>query len=82
MNAKFSRRKALKTGMIVSGTAMAARAQQNNAPAVITNTQTGRKFRGFVRTGANYAVEELRLLPIAPRQIVYEPKRLHPVTPW
>jgi S-(hydroxymethyl)glutathione dehydrogenase/alcohol dehydrogenase len=70
MNAKLSRRKALKAGMIVTGTAMAAQAQQNNAPAVITNTQTGRKFRGFVRTGANYAVEDLRLLPIAPRQMV------------
>ncbi len=40
------------------------------APAVLTGTQTGRPFRGLVRHDATLDVQELRLLPIDPRQVV------------
>src|SRR5262245_27133255 len=40
------------------------------APAVLTNTQTGRPFRGLVRHDTTLDVQELRLLPTDPRQVV------------
>src|SRR4030095_1991326 len=40
------------------------------APAVLTNSQTGRTFRGLVRHDSTLDVQELRLLPIDPRQVV------------
>jgi S-(hydroxymethyl)glutathione dehydrogenase/alcohol dehydrogenase len=40
------------------------------APAVLTGTQTGRTFRGLVRHDSTLDVQELRLLPIDPRQVV------------
>jgi S-(hydroxymethyl)glutathione dehydrogenase / alcohol dehydrogenase len=39
-------------------------------PAIATGTQTGRTFRGLVRHGTTLDVQELRLLPIDPRQVV------------
>src|SRR4029077_4506638 len=40
------------------------------APAILSNVQTGRTFRGLVRQGTTIDVQELRLLPIDPRQVV------------
>jgi S-(hydroxymethyl)glutathione dehydrogenase/alcohol dehydrogenase len=45
-------------------------AQPNQAPAVVTGTQTGRSFRGLVRHASTLDVQEMRLLPIDPRQVV------------
>jgi S-(hydroxymethyl)glutathione dehydrogenase/alcohol dehydrogenase len=73
---RISRRGVLGKGAAAAaGLAFAAQAQQpagppSAAPAIGTNSQTGRQFRAFVRTGTSYGVEELRLLPIAPRQMV------------
>jgi S-(hydroxymethyl)glutathione dehydrogenase/alcohol dehydrogenase len=43
---------------------------QAQAPAIATGTQTGRTFRGLVRHDATLDVQEMRLLPIDPRQVV------------
>jgi S-(hydroxymethyl)glutathione dehydrogenase/alcohol dehydrogenase len=72
-----SRRQALKSGAAALGGgaallagAPAARARNAQAPAVLTGTQTGRSFRGLVRHGTTLDVQELRLRPIDPRQVV------------
>lgn len=73
----MSRRQALKSGAAALGGgaallagAPAARARNAQAPAVLTGTQTGRSFRGLVRHGTTLDVQELRLRPIDPRQVV------------
>ncbi len=53
----------LLTGRQVSG-------QQPGAPAVQRSTNSGRPFRALVRHGTGIAIEDLRLLPIQPRQVV------------
>jgi S-(hydroxymethyl)glutathione dehydrogenase/alcohol dehydrogenase len=45
-------------------------AQAGQAPAVLTGSQTGRRFKGLVRHGTTLDVQELRLLPSDPRQVV------------
>src|SRR5262245_43752152 len=70
-----SRRQALKRGAaaLSGGAAFLAgdaSAQNRQAPAIATGTQTGRPFRGLVRHDATLDVQELRLLPIDPRQVV------------
>jgi S-(hydroxymethyl)glutathione dehydrogenase/alcohol dehydrogenase len=45
-------------------------AQVNRAPAQQTGAVAGRKFRAFVQHGNGVSVEELKLLPIQPRQVV------------
>jgi S-(hydroxymethyl)glutathione dehydrogenase/alcohol dehydrogenase len=45
-------------------------AQSSQAPAVLTGTQTGRSFRGLVRHASTLDIQEMRLLPIDPRQVV------------
>lgn len=70
---KVSRRSLLKKSAVAAGGAAmlggaAASAQQ--APAIAQGAQTGRRFRGFVRYGTGTSIEELRLLPIQPRQVV------------
>jgi S-(hydroxymethyl)glutathione dehydrogenase / alcohol dehydrogenase len=45
-------------------------AQAAQAPAVLTNSQTGRTFRGLVRHDSTLDVQQMRLLPIDPRQVV------------
>ena len=48
-----------------------ARAAQSGAAAATrTPSQAGQTFRGFVRFGTSASVQELKLLPIAPRQVV------------
>lgn len=72
---RLSRRNILKTGAAALGGGAAllagsAAAQNSQAPAVLTGTQTGRTFRGLVRHSTMLDVQELRLLPIDPRQVV------------
>ncbi len=64
---RLSRRHLLKTGAAALGGSAALKAQ---APGVITGTQNGRTFRGLVRHATTIDVQELRLLPIDPRQVV------------
>ena len=80
-----SRRHLLKTGAAALGGGAAylagspAEAAQNpQAPAVLTGTQTGRPFRGLVRHADTLDVQELRLLPIDPRQVVIRSRAVAP----
>ena len=74
---RLSRRHVLKTGAAALGSgaailnaASAADAAAGQAPAVLNGTQTGRKFRGLVRHADTLDVQEMRLRPIDPRQVV------------
>src|SRR5262245_47352095 len=73
----LTRRRVLKAGAAAlgGGTAVLAAApaldaQGAQAPAVLTGTQTGRTFSGLVRHGTTLDVQQMRLLPIDPRQVV------------
>jgi len=66
---RLTRRHLLKTGAAALGGSAALKAQ-GQAPAITTGTQTGRTFRGIVRHSTTIDVQELRLLPIDPRQVV------------
>src|ERR1700686_356232 len=73
----LSRRKMLKKAAAAGGVAAAgggvAFAPQvvtGQAPAQLTGTQTGRRFKAFVRHGTGASVEELRLLEIQPREVL------------
>jgi S-(hydroxymethyl)glutathione dehydrogenase/alcohol dehydrogenase len=59
---RFSRRNILKTAAAASGVVL--------APQVSAQQARGRTFRAFVRHGTGTSVEELRLLPIQPREVV------------
>ena len=59
-----SRRSALKAGVTAGAAVFAA------APSIAVNAQAGRRFRAFVRHGTTAGVEELRLRPIEPRQVL------------
>jgi len=69
-----SRRRLLKQA--AAGGSMAALAggvafAQAQAPAVLSGTNAGRKFRAWVtRAGSGSSVEELSLLPVQPRQVL------------
>ena len=72
-----TRRRVLKAGATAlgGGTALLTgmqevSAQTAQAPAVLTNAQTGRTFRGLVRHDSTIDVQQMRLLPIDPRQVV------------
>jgi len=74
---RLSRRRVLRAGATALGggaVALAgnagAGAAPAQAPAIATGTQTGRTFRGLVRHDATLDVQEMRLLPIDPRQVV------------
>jgi S-(hydroxymethyl)glutathione dehydrogenase/alcohol dehydrogenase len=55
-----------------------AGAEGAQAPAVVTGSQTGRTFRGLVRHSNTLDVQELRLLPIDPRQVVIRSQAVAP----
>ena len=61
----ISRRTILKTGAALAPQIAAAQ-----APAQLTGTNAGRKFKAFVRHGTGASVEELRLLAIQPREVL------------
>ena len=73
---RLSRRNVLKTGAALFAAEMGRRqaappaVEAQQAPAVLTGTQTGRRFRGLVRHGTTLDVQDLRLRPIDPRQVV------------
>ena len=75
MKRLVSRRQALKRGAAALGGGAAllggtSTAGVQQAPAALTGTQTGRTFRGLVRHSNTLDVQEMRLLPIDPRQVV------------
>ena len=73
---KVSRRGALKTGIaaavgsgasaLVGGRALAGQAARTQQ----TPSSSGQRFRAYVRFGTGASVQELKLLPISPRQVV------------
>ena len=75
---RLTRRRVLKAGAAALGGGAAVLAaappafdaQAAQAPAVLTGTQTGRTFRGLVHHGTTLDVQQMRLLPIDPRQVV------------
>jgi S-(hydroxymethyl)glutathione dehydrogenase/alcohol dehydrogenase len=66
----ISRRKMLKTAAASGGFVLAPQAATAQAPAVLTNAQTGRKFKAFLRVGTGTTVEDVTLLPITEREVV------------
>ncbi len=72
---RLTRRHLLKTGAAALGGGAALKAQ---APAITTGAQTGRTFRGIVRHGTTLDVQELRLLPIDPRQVAIRSQAVAP----
>jgi S-(hydroxymethyl)glutathione dehydrogenase/alcohol dehydrogenase len=68
----LSRRKALKAAAAAAGGAaiLGAGPALAQAPGILTNRNAGRRFRAFVRHGTTAGVEELRLRPIEPRQVL------------
>jgi len=72
-----SRRRLLRRGAAALGGGVAylagtgtPAAQGGQAPGVLTNTQTGRTFRGLVRHSNTLDIQELRLRPADSRQVV------------
>src|SRR2546430_104357 len=63
------------TGALLAGATEAAQNQgpfdlAQGGPAIATGTQTARTFHGLVRHDTTLDVQEMRLLPIDPRQVV------------
>ena len=82
---RLTRRHVLKTGAAALGAGAGLlggppvlEAQSGQAPAVVTGTQTGRSFRGLVRHASTLDIQELRLLPIDPRQVVVRSQAVAP----
>jgi S-(hydroxymethyl)glutathione dehydrogenase/alcohol dehydrogenase len=71
---RVTRRDVLKSGAAALGGGAAiltgAPAPGAQAPAVLTGTQTGRTFKGLVRHSNTLDVQDMRLLPTDPRQVV------------
>jgi len=73
--ARVTRRSLVKRAAAAVGGAAALRtstlaAQSSSAASPRTPSQRGQTFRGFVRFGTGASVQEMKLLPIAPRQVV------------
>jgi S-(hydroxymethyl)glutathione dehydrogenase / alcohol dehydrogenase len=66
-----SRRRMLTTGVVAAGSAaFVPQVVTGQAPAQLTGTNAGRRFKAFVRHGTGASVEELRLHPIQPREVL------------
>ena len=81
----LSRRQLLTSGAAALGGSGAllggmpdAHAQTPSAPAIGTGAQAGRPFRGLVRHDSTLDVQELRLLPLHPRQVVIRSQAVAP----
>jgi len=61
---------AVGTGAAVAAAVHGGVARAQTAASSSTPSHEGQKFRGFVRFGNGISVEDLRLLPIGPRQVV------------
>ncbi|HSP66645.1 MAG TPA: alcohol dehydrogenase catalytic domain-containing protein [Bryobacteraceae bacterium] len=66
----LSRRKMLTKAAAAGGAAFVPQVVTGQAPAQLTGTQAGRRFKAFVRHGTGASVEELRLLAIQPREVL------------
>ncbi len=67
----ISRRNILTSGAVAAGSAaFAPQVVRGQAPAQLTGTNAGRRFKAFVRHGTGASVEELRLHPIQPREVL------------
>lgn len=66
----ISRRKMLTRGAAVAGAAIAPQVASAQAPAQLTGTNAGRRFKAFVRHGTGASVEELRLRAIQPNEVL------------
>lgn len=67
----ISRRRILTNGAAAAGTvALAPQVVTGQAPAQLTGTNAGRRFKAFVRYKTGASVEELRLKPIQPREVL------------
>lgn len=68
----ISRRKIIKSGAAAAAgsVAFAPQTATGQAPAQLTGTNAGRRFKAFVRHGTGASVEELRLHPIQPREVL------------
>ncbi len=68
----ISRRKMITRGAAAAAGSMAFVPQvaTGQAPAQLTGTNAGRRFKAFVRHGTGTSVEELRLHPIQPREVL------------
>jgi S-(hydroxymethyl)glutathione dehydrogenase/alcohol dehydrogenase len=69
-SSQVSRRKALQRGVTAAAGSIALAAQSGTAAAQSRPSSAGRRFRAFVRHGTTASVEELKLLPIQPREVV------------
>ena len=68
---RMTRRSLLKTGATTFAAAAAVGGEAiAQSPAIQTGSMTGRRFRGFVRHGTGVGLEDLKLKPIQPRQVV------------
>jgi len=66
----LSRRNMLKRVAAAGGAVLAPQVVTAQAPAQVTGTQVGRKFKAFVRHGTGASVQELKLLAIQPREVL------------
>jgi S-(hydroxymethyl)glutathione dehydrogenase/alcohol dehydrogenase len=68
----ISRRKVLTSGAAATAAGIAFQPQvlTAQAPAQLTGTNAGRRFKAFVRHGTGTSVEELRLHAIQPREVL------------
>jgi S-(hydroxymethyl)glutathione dehydrogenase / alcohol dehydrogenase len=66
----LSRRNILKTGAVAAASGIALAPQIGTAQTPARTANAGRKFRAFVRYGTGAAVQELKLLPIQPREVL------------
>jgi len=60
----------LKKAAAAGGAVLAPQVVTGQAPAQLTGTQAGRRFKAFVRRGTGASLEELKLLPIQPREVL------------
>jgi S-(hydroxymethyl)glutathione dehydrogenase/alcohol dehydrogenase len=66
----LSRRNILKTGAVAAASGIALAPQTSTAQTPARTANAGRKFRAFVRYGAGASVQDLKLLPIQPREVL------------
>jgi S-(hydroxymethyl)glutathione dehydrogenase / alcohol dehydrogenase len=80
---RVSRRAALKTAMaaaagggagVLAGEGAQARQANGSTP---TPSSSGQRFRAYVRFGTGASVQDLKLLPISPRQVVLRSEAAH-----
>src|SRR5215468_3519438 len=65
-----TRRTMITRGAAAGSAAFLPQVSTGQAPAQLTGTNAGRRFKAFVRHGTGASVEELRLRPIQPREVL------------